>query len=326
MSSIKQQEQQQQPQSRKSSMTMGDLEAIREQDMSGMLKPAKTPQEAKYMEHSEIFEDLCNEAETDDMQSGNSNKQRGAGSGSHDDMELVLGSSTVSTSTSEEFRTLHKRRHSSYESSMRSTHREHHQEIKEHLHTMEDEHSLRRASFVNHLLEFNLSVDVSMADLNADPEAEYTSPAMHLSCPVLSYMNDDEEDSVELRIMHRPSLISVEEEAPWESLKDCGSQMPREEEKAKEYVLELPPLPVEDPNRKMRPKRRRPHSYKILEEKLATQSPLNVLKSWNTLPAPAAMAPITIQPKSLEVQNGMDDFQRARDGPVATRAQVARGA
>lgn len=316
-------------QNRKASMTMADLEAIHEHDKFVSNNPAV----AKYSEYSEIFEDLCHEAEQDDdmhtsFGSQLSSGRRGSLTGCVDDMDMDLPSAAVVNNTieggQEEFRMLHQRRHSSYEPRNRSFHRAQHQQVKEHLMKMEDKHHLRRSSFVNNLLEFNLSVDVSMSDMGADA----VSPAMHLSCPVLSYMNDDEEESIELRMVQRPSLVSVvegeESQESWESLKDCGTTTPQDAHyESKEYIIELPPM--EEP-KKIRPKRRR-HSYKILEEKLLEGSPLDVLKAWNSLSGgiAASAMPAAPQPKSLE-RNDIFSFETTRESPLATRAQVARGA
>lgn len=312
-------------QNRKASMTMADLEAIHEQDKF----VSNNPVTQKYSEHSEIFEDLCHEAEQDDTmnssQLSNKSSRRGSLTGCVDDMDLPTTSAT--NEGQQEFRMLHQRRHSSYEPLNRSVHRAQHQEVKEHLAKMEDKHHLRRSSFVNNLLEFNLSVDVSMSD-----HMDALSPAMHLSCPVLSYMNDDEEESIELRMVQRPSLVSVmegeESQESWESLKDCGTSLSEPQDahyESKEYVIELPPM--EEP-KKIRPKRRR-HSYKILEEKLSEGSPLDVLKAWNSLgggiAASAMPAVPPPQPKSLE-RTDMFSFETTRESPLATRAQVARGA
>jgi hypothetical protein len=314
---------------RKSSMTMADLEAIHEHDKCVSNKPTFTS--TKHSEHSAIFEDLCHEAEQDDdddihsygaSQLSTKSSHRGSLIGCVDDMDLP----SVAVVGQEEFRKLqlqlYQRRHSSYEPRSRSAHRAQHQELKEHLVTLEDKHHLRRSSFVNNLLEFNLSVDVSMSDMGAD----VASPALHLSCPVLSYMNDDEEDSIELRMVQRPSLVSVieqeEYQESWESLKDCSTEHPQDE--LKEYVIELPPM--EEP-KNIFPKRRR-HSYKVLEEKLSEGSPLDVLKAWNSMGGIAALAMPAVpppQPRSFE-KNEIFSFETTRESPVETRAQVARGA
>lgn len=379
---------------RKASITIADLEAIHEHDLYEMYHPNKAGAEAaaaeaaataetssKYSEHSEIFEDMCHEAEHEDMLSPTEGSaaavnRRGSITGCSDDMDLLplvisttTGANTISASASTfAFRTLHQRRHSSYESRNRSMHRIQHQQVKDHLSKMEDKHHLRRASFVTNLLQFNLSVDMSMsaADFggganngyaNGMPgEMNMSSPAMHLSCPVLSYMNDVEEDSVELLQMKRPGyddedMIPSEQEG-WETLNDDGSALPIDGHNAKtskEYVVTLPPLEVEGPKKVGVPKRRR-HSYKVLEEKLAEgTTPLEMLKAWNnsmgtnnpnggvpsnqkappvaSVPATAVQPKTLEQPKSLETRNdGLQEFNQARGGPVASRSTLARGA
>ena len=321
---------------RKSSMNMADLEAINEQ------QPYTKENSGKYSEHTEIFEDICQETEAED--NARSTKQPRRLSGSDEVDMLPPPPPKIRNDPRQrrhssyfmpppEIRNLHLRRHSSYEPRNRSAHHQAHAELKDHLDHLEDKHDLRRASFVHNLLEFNLSFDVSMnsfADIGP-------SAALNLSCPVLSYMNDDEEDSVELNLLRRPSLVSGQEnskEESWESLKDDGeAELPKEDhENSGEYCIELPPL---EEVIKPAGKRRRSSSYKILEKRLQLESPIEVLKSFNIKENSANFddACITaIQPKNLDAQstaldNEMHDtFQQQREQPAATLQQVARGA
>lgn len=190
----------------------------------------------------------------------------------------------------------------------------------------------QRRTYVNRMLEFNLSVDASMFDSGE------TSPAVQLRCPVLSYMNDDEEDSIELMHVRRPSLVSVIEEREsaqegWETLKDNISDTEQVKNEGRfHYVLELPFITEEAITKIHRTKRR--HSYKVLDEKLIAQSPSDVLKAMsnvdnNMTAAPATLTELTeTSKKSLEPKTAidMDSFEQVRHAPVATKAQTARGA
>eukprot|EP00545_Synedropsis_sp_CCMP1620_P009494 CAMPEP_0119005742 /NCGR_PEP_ID=MMETSP1176-20130426/1902_1 /TAXON_ID=265551 /ORGANISM="Synedropsis recta cf, Strain CCMP1620" /LENGTH=379 /DNA_ID=CAMNT_0006957583 /DNA_START=221 /DNA_END=1360 /DNA_ORIENTATION=- len=325
----------------------------------------------KYLEHSEIFQDLCYEAAQEDSMTTatTASTYMSSLSGCSDDSNLPTTQVVETTSSSSSQHKqhvhvhVHVRRHSSYDSRSRAIHREQHDQMKEHFATHDDEHHSRRSNFINHLLDFNLSIsvmDVSMANVvvggadmlggdnnnnNNNNNDASTTAMMHISCPILSYMNDEEEDSVEMTHLKRPSMGTVEEdqESSWESLKDdtvydnehVSSSL---KEETKQYIMELPPLDDLDDEPKMkstRPKRRR-HSYKVLEEKLMEGSPLDVLKAWNSMsllpntPTPTTTTTVATaptqpqQPKSLEVNNDFG-FQ-TREGPLATRAQVARGA
>ena len=170
------------------------------------------------------------------------------------------------------------RRHSSFESRKRLQSYNDHQTVKEYLNSPFV--NAERSKFVQSLLDFNLSVNMaSLRDLSTMDE----SPALRVSCPVLSYLNDDEEDSVDLteykrKVTKRSSLVRLKEEAGqrWESLDDASlNDDPATFENPREYVMEMKSLDDEKP----RTKRRCPPSYKILSQKLAMESPLQVLRS-----------------------------------------------
>mmetsp|Transcript_6309 Transcript_6309/g.10451 ORF Transcript_6309/g.10451 Transcript_6309/m.10451 type:complete len:290 (-) Transcript_6309:136-1005(-) len=178
------------------------------------------------------------------------------------------------------------RRHSSYDVRQPESSYNHHLQMKEYLDSMEED-SKERQNFVAALLDFNMSVNMaSLSDLSMMDK----SPAMHYSCPVLSYMNDDEEDSIELLVYKmehdgnsglkkRNALCIVEEqEASWESLNDESDPiLPLDDgNDSREYQIEMKPL---EPDTKPRPKRRRPASCKVLSDKLAHQHPQQVLRS-----------------------------------------------
>ena len=322
---------------RKGSMTMADLEAIHDMERNSMNRACASEgvgasmEAAKYHEHSEIFEEICHEAETEDQmeQSLNLSRQPRRGSltgGCIDAHDAAVAHGLVHEPV--EIRSLHRRRHSNYNPRNRAAHRQSHTDLEEHLRHLEDKHHLRRASFVNNLLEFSLSYDVSMSGSEHE-----LSPALNFSCPVLSYMNDEEEDSVELRMLRRSSLVSVPEDSnqeSWESLKDDGeTSLPQDaHEMSREYVIELPPL---EEYVKPSGKRRRSHSYKMLEERLTSESPIDVIKSFSMKDMAASISLVTlpttavVQSKDLDLQV-QNTFQAERGQPLAARQQCARGA
>lgn len=176
------------------------------------------------------------------------------------------------------------RRHSSYEFRQAHASYDHHLQMKEYLDSMEID-SKERKNFVAALLDFNLSVNMaSMSDLSMMDK----SPGMHYSCPVLSYMNDDEEDSIDLMAykmnqQRKRGLCAVgeEHEESWESLRDDDAAIEYSSgttsvEDSKEYQIEIQPL---EPDTKPRVKRRRPPSCKVLSDRLAQEHPQQVLRS-----------------------------------------------
>ena len=318
---------------------MADLEAIHDMQrlsLSRAAAPSSTDaavDSPKYLEHSEIFEEICQEAETEDQLERSPSFARQprrsslTGCGLVDAHEAAVKNGLVDEPAAG-VRNLHRRRHSSYNPRNRAAHRQAHMKLEDHLRYLEDEHHFKRASFVNNLLEFNLSYDVSMSGSEHE-----LSPALGFSCPVLSYMNEDEEDSVELRMLRRPSLVSVPEDptqASWESFKDDGeTDLPVDaHEMSDEYIIELPPL---EEYVKPSGKRRRSHSYKLLEKRLTSESPMDVIKSFSlkemvaTVPQVTFPATAGVQSKDLDlpVQN---TFQAEREQPLAARQQCARGA
>ncbi|KAI2495054.1 hypothetical protein MHU86_19486 [Fragilaria crotonensis] len=169
------------------------------------------------------------------------------------------------------------RRHSTYCEREREKAYKEHKGMKEYLNSLED-HSKSKVATM--LLEFNSSM--SMASLS-DVGVMNASPAMHYSCPVLSYMNDDEEDSVELtesrmKGTKRLSMVSISEESAetWETLHDDPLEDPFQN--SKEYHLEL--KRVDDDFKKPRAKRRRSPSCLVLTQQLAAEGPQHVLRSF----------------------------------------------
>ena len=318
--------------SRKTSLTLIDLEEFKETDRRQ--DAAAIAYSEKYHEHSEIFDEICQEAEAEDQLD-----QRPRGQIRRVSLTGSSGSSSMEWDKPVEIAKLHRRRHSTFNPRNRAAHRKEHAELDDHLKMLEDKQSFRRASVVHNLLEFSVNFDVSTATMSHE-----MSPALNFSCPVLSYMNDDEEDSVELRLLRRPSLVSIPDDSnaqSWESFKDDGvTQLIQDgEDMSREYIFELPPM---EEVVKPRGKRRRPHSYKLLEKRLASESQCDVIKSLtlmdmaapaiNVAAMPAASS--QIHPKALDLQahpkaldlDVANTFQSKREQPVSLRQQCARGA
>jgi len=172
------------------------------------------------------------------------------------------------------------RRHSSFESrQIRATYAAHLAMEKE-LKANES----ARAETIGKLLEFNSSINLaSMSDLSV----MNSSPSLHLSCPVLSYLNDDDEDSIEIytfkKAMRRQStaLEALPEDCSakledWETLNDGDDSGIQH----REYSVSMNDLPSKEPPLKKSSKKRRPRSYHVLSERLSTEHPQKVLRSF----------------------------------------------
>ena len=170
------------------------------------------------------------------------------------------------------------RRHSSYSPREYRPNYQHHKEMKTFLESKESK--LFASNVVEKLIDFNASLNlVSISDLSTVEE----SLAMHLSCPVLSYMNEDDEDSVELAAhkktgLKRRNLASVceDSEISWETLQDQPSEDPFYSSQEYEIELNTPKEETLNP----RAKRRRPRSCLVLAQKLMMQTPQNVVRSY----------------------------------------------
>jgi hypothetical protein len=163
------------------------------------------------------------------------------------------------------------RRHSSYEARQRRKNFAQHQDMKKYLETRSEK---KMSSAIQKLIDFNLSV--SMAS-SSDLSMCVTPTSLHYSCPVLSYMND-EEDSLDLAAQRqrkrRSTLCSLSEsvEESWESLNDDNSI-----HESTEYEVTMKALNHDD--KKPRIKRRRPYSCLQLSRKLEIEDPAQVLQS-----------------------------------------------
>ena len=133
---------------------------------------------------------------------------------------------------------------------------------------------------IQQMLDFNLSAN--MTSIN-DFSMMNKSLGLHYSCPVLSYMNEDEEDSVELtyikkRQSRRSSLCSLtEDEAEsWESLNDVA--IDGSIEGSADYHISIKLMDEEDD--KPRAKRQRSRTCLILSHQLEDgQHPQKIFRS-----------------------------------------------
>jgi hypothetical protein len=309
-------------QDRKASLTMADLESMDVND-----------HDCRMLHHHdmnyEIFEEIYQDAEVDDEhddddsrgRNRNMSRRRSSITGTRQDESL--GNLTGSTHR--------RRRHSTYNPRNRRAHRDGHSEIKEFLSNIKDKNYTRRNSFVNNLMDFNLSYEVSMAASKHE-----LSPALNFSCPVLNYLREDDEDSIELQMTKRPSLISERQEHSdsmnWESFKDDGeSELPQDGHELRiEYVMELPL--VDQPRVSKGKRRQRPHSYKMLERRLSSESPMSVIKSF-TVHEMRASYPTEVSSISPLSGKDLDSYiatgiQSQREQPLVSKRQqqCARGA
>ena len=170
----------------------------------------------KYYEHSQVFEELV---ETTEKEYAVRLRPSGLHRQSSVSPVRALNGSDVAKSAKAV------RRHSSFESRQTPKAYDEHKAMKEYL--GKPKRTTHKFEVIQQMLDFNLSA--SMSSLN-DLSMMNKSLGLHYSCPVLSYMNEDEEDSVELtyikkRQSRRSSLCSLtEDEAEsWESLNDVAS-------------------------------------------------------------------------------------------------------
>ena len=138
-------------------------------------------------------------------------------------------------------------------------------------------------------------------------------------------------------MFRRPSLVSIPDDShaeSWESFKDDGeTELPQDgHEMSREFVIELPPM--EDEIKPKSKRRRRPHSYQMLEKRLTCEAQYDIIKSFNLKemtasinPAtlPTASSPSRMEPKALDLDVA-NTFQSKSEQPLASRQQCARGA
>lgn len=287
-------------------------------------KARSEEEEQVYSENSRIFQDLCDEIDDDDAEELAEgavvvHRRRASMRNTADEPMVLL----------QEMMPKHKktlRRHSSFESSLRSSvHKSDHESMKEYLFSMENNCDLgKRSSFIGTLMRFNLSLNLSLGGDSVENDDPISS-GLQYSCPVLSYMQDDEEDSVDLCVKNRPGLL--EEQQPWECLQGEKFDEP--------FVVKLAsPPPTQDTTK---PKKRR-HSYQILEDRLEQDSPQEIIKTLSehgSIQNLDRMSPRRAQPlpKALDAQAWqlMGDSTTTKTAPpdlahTAHLAGVARGA
>jgi hypothetical protein len=310
---------------RKTSLTLEDLEtlhAMRQSHMEGSAN--ENSSSATYHENHEIFEDICQQVETDLFSYGNSTppSQRRR-------RRLSLQTNSCDSVDS---RPHHRRRHSTFHSQNLQEHWEAHVMLKNSLEEKKkDINDERRTSFVQNLMEFNMSYSVVMTTSTTKDTAVVHRGTMSTSCPVLNYLNDDDEDSVELRRAKRsslPSLLESKTTLDWENLEDASG----DNISSDEYFLDMPPM-EEELILPRKGKRRKPHSYQMLERRLSVESPVSVMKSFTikemTNSCPSYSVGLSTPSKDLNILTSgiIPTFpvQRVQNSAPG-RQQCARGA
>ena len=290
----------------------------------------------KVLEHEAIFEEVVAELEYEDTDDHQKPQRRGSL------QSVSTASSTSSLSVSDLHQNIGRvisgrkpRRHSTFHSSDRNFHRRQHMEMKEYF--LDNNHH-KRSSIIEGLFQFQLSVNLSMASI--DSMENLDSPALYRSCPILSYMNDDDEDSVELQRMKRPSLTSINDDADYE-LSDEEDVEPSFSKgvafKSKglasgnrSYTVKLGG--IDNENEKPRAKKRTT-SYAMLSQRL-DEHPLSVLEdirsaSMSNLPmmvpkkpfmsdSPALQRPPSKKLMTYKMSHDEDSFTRDNKDLMAT--------
>jgi hypothetical protein len=143
----------------------------------------------------------------------------------------------------------------------------------------------KRSGIVNALLDFHASYELSFA---ASSQLD-VNLGVQCSCPVSSYLQDSDEDSVEVLIVKRPTLHheyhSKHDNESSRSIHHSGVEdfeVPPEEGSdlhcrlmESDYTLEIPEM-MEPEQPTLHRMRRKPHSYQVLERSLSSESPLSV--------------------------------------------------
>jgi hypothetical protein len=244
---------------RKGSLTIADLEAIQAFNQCRFGVDFD-----KYLESIAIFHDICQDVEAEDeiplLKQGVVGRRS----------STPFSSFSVDKIPNQTIRRA--RRHSTFNPRNRKEHHDAHANMKAFLITMNDVDYERRSSFVNKLMELNLSCSVAMSASKKE-----VSFSMNLPYPVFSYLNENDEDSVEKRMNKRPSLVylsEAKETNDWETLDDtCSTDM-----YCMEYSIEMPQIDEEVHSFKR--KDRKQHSYKMFERKLSSESAFSVIKSF----------------------------------------------
>jgi hypothetical protein len=168
------------------------------------------------------------------------------------------------------------RRHSTFDPRNRQGHRDAHDDFESYLLS---QNNRQQSNIVNTLMDFHSSIDKSL-------EASFwkdMKPSLCISYPILSYLDDTDDDSIEMSKMKRSSLVSdprqnedfeylnddsdSDSDVSYEAAFDCKDQ---------EYITRLN---EEDVQYFQSEKRRQVASYKVLERRLSTESHVAILKS-----------------------------------------------
>jgi hypothetical protein len=318
-------------QNRQGSLTIADLEMIH-----AMKECQKNDYSETYYENKDIFNEIWQDVEAeDDLNPPNSNSthRREGQRARRLSIPMDTSESIIDTQTKPMRGCV--RRHSTFHSQERQQHYTAHRIMKDYLLSREDVHHDRRSSLVTNLMEFNLSYGVVFMTSTGSTTNNDDRP-VSTSCPVLSYMNEDDEDSVELRRIKRPSLVSLFESKTihdWETLEDDTVDV-----STIEYVMDMTSPPIEESNLSRRKgKRRKPHSYQMLERRLSVESPVSVMKSltrkeeMTKMFHPPSFSPVALSnaTKDLDAMRhtGISNFPEQRvQNPIPVRQQCARGA
>jgi hypothetical protein len=220
-------------------------------------------------EQHQIFESFCHEA---DIQDDICNR-RGRNTTRRASMQ---NTSYHEAATSVDVK--HHRRHSTFNPRNRQAHRDANADFEDY---MLHQRNKQRSSIVSTLLDFHSSFKVTLAASFKKDK----NPALYFACPVLSYMHDSDEDSIEITRLKRSSLISnPKENENFECLGD-GTESDSEisfdfssQPKQTEYIMDL--SEIEDFPCLQPRKRQQRHSYKELERRLSSESHLAIIKSF----------------------------------------------
>ena len=330
---------------REGSMAFSDLERDHENRLTllGVAAADSTPKmqgsvkfdeaQLKVKEHESIFEEIVQELEeeVDDPMFRKPKQRRGS-------LQSVTTVSSDSTAQSITVTEITKapaarkpRRHSSFHASDRIFHRRRHDEMKTYFY---DHGHEKRSSIIGSLFQFQLSVN--MASFSSLEETD--TKALYRSCPILTYMNDDDEDSVDLFHSKQSSLPHVMDEGEYMDgdgdfeLSDDDYELTSSKRNKKASLNEGQPNIVrrsytvklaglEDDNEKPRAKKRTT-SYSMLVSRL-DEHPLRILDDIRS----ASMSNIpTVTPSSFLSQSSASQKLSASKGLAQFKMSGHKGA
>lgn len=233
-------------------------------------------------QNSQVFDDLVEMTESEfevDRLNRRSNLRKGA-SIRHRKSKSLIGNEKEISAIIPPVKRILPRRHSSYEPRQRDVAHEAHTKMQEELIMGTDDP-------IEKLIELTKSINLtSMNDLGTAD----SSPESHRSCPalsVLSYLSDDDDDSIVLSTCRKnlgTSLDVLPEEGAESWTKKWENMAEKEDESIKtlqtEYSTSIMELPEEDPFERGRLRRKnRARSCTMLSSRLAKESPRHVVRS-----------------------------------------------